>query len=95
MDGTSDVGVDHAALLGNFAAAALAPEGSTLDASRERLVAVIGEAGMIDAAAVLAGFNGICRIADATGIPLEAPKAEQTTGLRADLGINRFLEAKS
>lgn len=91
----SDVGVDHAVLLGKFANAVLAPEGSSLDMSRERLVAAIGEAGMIDAAAVIAGFNGICRIADATGIPLEAPKAEQTTGLRADLGIDRFLEAKS
>jgi hypothetical protein len=58
-------------------------------------VDAVGEAGMIDAAAVIAGFNGITRIADATGIPLEAPKAEQTAGLRADLGIDRFLEAKT
>lgn len=95
MDGTSDVGIDHATLLGQFAADALTAEGVTLDASRKRLVTAVGEAGMIDAAAVIAGFNGICRIADATGIPLEAPKAEQTVRLRAALGIDRFLEAKS
>lgn len=95
MDGTSDVGVDLAALLGTFAECALAAAGEPLGASRARLMEVIGEAGMIDAAAVIAGFNGITRIADATGIPLEAPKAEQTARLRATLGIDRFLEAKA
>lgn len=95
MDGTSDVGVEHTAVLGRFAESALAVEDASLDAARVRLVDAVGEAGMIDAAAVIAGFNGITRIADATGIPLEAPKAEQTAGLRADLGIDRFLEAKS
>lgn len=95
MDGTSDVGIDHAALLGTFAECALAAAGEPLAASRAHLVAAIGETGMIDAAAVIAGFNGITRIADATGIPLETPKSEQTAGLRADLGIDRFLEAKS
>jgi len=95
MDRTSDVGVDHGTLLGDFADAAVAFEGAALDTSRKRLVAAIGQAGMIDAAAVIAGFNGISRIADATGIPLEPPKAEQTAALRADLGIDRFLEAKS
>ncbi len=95
MDGTSDVGVDHATLLGTFAESALATAAEPLGASRARLMEAIGEAGMIDAAAVIAGFNGITRIADATGIPLEVPKAEQTAGLRATLGIDRFLEAKS
>ena len=95
MDGTSDVGVDHAALLGQFADAAVACDDAALSTSRTWLVEAIGEAAMIDAAAVIGGFNGISRIADATGIPLEAPKAEQTAGLRADLGIDRFLEAKT
>lgn len=95
MDGTSDVGVKHAGVLGRFAESALAVGDAPLDAARIRLVDAVGETGMIDAAAVVAGFNGITRIADATGIPLEAPKAEQTAGLRADLGIDRFLEAKS
>jgi len=95
MDGTSDVGVDRAALLSEFADSVIACHGAALDTSRKQLSAAIGEAGMIDAAAVIAGFNGICRIADATGIPLEPPKAEHTAGLRADLGIDRFLEAKS
>ena len=50
---------------------------------------------MIDAAAVVAGFNGITRIADATGIPLEPAKAEETESWRATLGINHFSDLKS
>jgi len=49
---------------------------------------------MVDAAAVIGGFNGISRIADATGIPLEAPKAEQTADLRGVLQLDDFEAAK-
>jgi hypothetical protein len=50
---------------------------------------------MIDAAAVVAGFNGITCIADATGIPLESAKAEESEPWRATLGIDRFGDLKS
>ncbi len=55
----------------------------------------MGAAAMVDAAAVIGGFNGITRIADATGIPLEALKAEQSANWRATLGIDQFTETKS
>jgi hypothetical protein len=45
---------------------------------------------MADAAAVIAGFNGITRIADATGIPLEEIKAAQTRDFRAELAIDAY-----
>jgi hypothetical protein len=43
-----------------------------------------------DAAGVVGLFNAIDRIADATGIPLEAEKAEASADFRAALGIDRF-----
>ena len=64
-------------------------------AARGDIVARQGPAAMIDAAAVIAGFDGITRIADATGIPLEPPKAEAVADLRASLGLDQFLTAKS
>ena len=38
----------------------------------------------------MAGFNGIVRIADAAGIPLEDAKVEQTAEWRGPLGIDDY-----
>lgn len=65
-----------------------------LAARRDAVRAVLGEEATLDAAAVIAGFDAITRVADATGIPLEAPKAEATADWRAALGINSFRSAK-
>ena len=70
-------------LLG-FADAAIAGDAA---AQRQRVVAALGEAAMVDAAAVIAGFDAITRIADATGIPIEPAKAEQTADFRRALGL--------
>ena len=50
----------------------------------------MGGAACADAAGVAALFNAIDRVADATGIPLEAEKAAMTEGMRAQLGIDEF-----
>ena len=84
MDGTSETGVPHATLLLNFADAVIRGDAG---AQREPLVAALGETAMVDAAAVIAGFDGITRIADATGIPIEPAKAEQTADFRSELGL--------
>ncbi len=94
MDGTTSTGVRHARELMAFADAAIGTEEKSLSLARAALVRAVGPEATIDSAAVVAGFDGITRIADATGIPLEAPKAEQTADLRAILGIDEFTAAK-
>lgn len=94
MDGRTSIGVPHAPEFVAFADAAISAEVRSLDLKRAALVEVVGVEAMIDAAAVIAGFDGITRIADATGIPLEPPKAEQTADLRASLHIDEFARAK-
>jgi acid phosphatase family membrane protein YuiD len=87
--------VAASALLTAFADKALAGDPDSLAAARTALTTALGETAMIDASAVIAGFDGITRIADATGIPLEPPKAEAVADLRATLQLDRFLDAKS
>jgi hypothetical protein len=78
----------------NFVDAALNRDTSALNAARAAVIAAVGTAGMEDAAAVIGGFDGITRIADATGIPLEPAKAEAAQDFIEVLGINRFQAAK-
>ena len=67
---------------------------ANLAKARGDLLKAAGEAAMVDAAAVIAGFNGITRVADGSGIPLEAPKAQATAVWRAELGIDCFWASK-
>lgn len=59
------------------------------------MISAVGEAGLVDAAAVAANFNSIDRVADSTGIPLEDEKAALTEDFRDTLGINAFAEGRN
>ena len=56
-------------------------------------MAALGAAGLVDAAGIVGLFNAIDRVADATGIPLEADKAAASVDFRAALGLDRFAVA--
>ena len=94
MNGSGEVGVTAAVELLAFADSAVRRDNEAVRRSRSQVVAVLGEAAMLDAAGVIGGFDGITRIADATGIPLEPAKAEQTADFRMRLGIDRFQREK-
>ena len=94
MNGDPASGIPASAILSNFAET-IVTGADNLAQARSAVAAALGQAAMIDAAAVVAGFNGITRIADATGIPLEPAKAEETQPWRATLGIDRFGDLKS
>lgn len=68
--------------------------GTELDGARDAVVDCLGEAAMVDAAAVIAGFDAITRVADGSGIPLEPEKAAATAGWRSHLGIDDFWARK-
>ena len=59
-------------------------------AARDRLHEETGPEALVDAAGVLAIFNAVVRIADATGIPLEEQKAAMSADFRDALGINDY-----
>ena len=65
-----------------------------LTAARMAIRDTLGADAVVDSAGVAGLFNGIDRIADATGAPLEADKAEATAELRAEIGIDAFAATK-
>jgi hypothetical protein len=86
----SDAGVPHGRLLVEFAEAVLGEDEAALSRARAALREAIGPAGLADSAGVVGLFNAIDRVADATGIPLEAEKAAGSADFRAALGVDRF-----
>lgn len=94
MDGASATGVAHGALLVGLVDAALGRDDAALERARTAVRNAMGAAALIDASAVIGGFDGITRIADAIGIPLEPAKAEQTADFFAALQIDRFRASK-
>ena len=56
----------------------------------DRIRNELGREALVDAAAIIGNFERMVRIADATGIPLDAPVNVATEAIRADLGIDRY-----
>ncbi len=90
-----DSGIPHATLLIEFAEAVLDPDENRIARARKAVAETMGEAALVDAAAVAGNFNAIDRVADSTGIPLEPEKAAMTEDFRSALGINDFGKARS
>ena len=90
MDGATDIGVPYWAELVALVDATIARDSTAASAARIALIAAIGRPAMLDTAAVIGGFDGITKIADATGIPLEPGKAAESADWRTSLGIDRF-----
>ncbi len=57
---------------------------------REALRAVLTPGAFVDAAAVIGAFNVVDRIADSTGIPLDASIQAMSEGVRSELDLKRF-----
>ena len=90
----ASTGVENGASLIAFADAVVADDKAALETTRRQICDVMCEAALVDAAGVAAFFDGIDRIADATGTPVDPTSEEATTEMRAALGIDKFNEAK-
>ena len=88
----SAVGVDHGDLLIRYAEIANRNPVHAPALTDEMLTAV-GPAGLVEAAATIAIFNGLVRSADAIGIPLDDVVMGSTADHRSALGINDYAGA--
>ena len=90
MDTSIDSGVEHGPLLGELVDATISRRWDDVAEFREQCVRTLGVQETVDAIAVASAFNGITRIADATGIPLDSGPAEATESMRSELAIDDF-----
>ena len=88
--GSGDSGLPRGELLSDFVEAVCADDAARTAIVRRKIINTMGEAAMVDAAAVIAAFNCYPRVADATGIPLEEAKAAATAAMRAELGLDEL-----
>ena len=86
-------GVANAAPLLALTDALVRGDDAALAQARERVRRELGPAVLVDAVAVAANFERMVRIADGTGIPLDAPVEIATSDVRTALGIDRFAAA--
>jgi len=61
--------------------------------ARERLQSVVGTGGLLDAAATVAAFNGLVRVADGTGIELDDTLVAFSADLRHELELDSMAGA--
>jgi hypothetical protein len=87
-----DVGVEHGALLLAFTNAVQIGTPDPV-AARAQLRDAVGAEGLHEAAATVAVFNGLVRVADGTGIQLDAGVSALSADDRERLGIDGFAGA--
>ena len=85
--------VPHAQHLSALAEAVIGRDDAALAPAREALLAAVGPECFVDAASVAGNFERMVRIADATGIPLDAPVAALASDLRDALGLAAYRSA--
>lgn len=91
-DHVGDVGIPAGPELLAFTNAVEIGRGD-IDETRRALAAVIGDRGAIEAAATIAIFNGLVRVADGTGIQLDDGVFNASITERDSLHINDFAGA--
>lgn len=91
-DHTADVGVPASAELLAFTNAVELGRGD-IDETRAAVAAAIGDDATTEAAAIIAIFNGLVRVADGTGIQLDEGVFTASVDERDLLGINGFAGA--
>jgi hypothetical protein len=93
-EAVGDGGVAHGAALIAFVDAAMGEDDARLERARADLRAVLSPAAYVDACAVVGAFNIVDRIADATGIPLDAGLDTLSAEVRSELALARFAASK-
>ncbi|NNL85177.1 MAG: hypothetical protein HKP27_05965 [Myxococcales bacterium] len=88
--------MEHGALLVEFSNAIMSDDEERLGRARDAVRETLGDTGWHEATATAANFNQMDRIADSTGIPLDAgPGRAMMTEMGREIGSVNFASAKN
>ena len=88
-----DTEVEHADILLAYADAIYASDDGELEKTRAQVRKQMGSGATVEAAATVANFSMLDRIANAVGIQIESMAIGQTEDFREELGINDYVSA--
>ena len=86
-------GVPHAGALLAFTDSVVKRDAARLAADRDVVREAVGPGGLVDTAATVGSFQRMTRIADATGIPVDAPVNILSAEIQDELNLRRFSSA--
>ncbi len=92
VDNEIDSGVPEAEVLLRFCDAAVGRHGD-LAARRTAVATMLGPQATVDAAATIANYQRMVRIADGCGIPLDDFTNRTSVDWRGELGLHQFASA--
>lgn len=92
VTGDDAVGVEQEDLLVAIAEAVFTGDRDDLAHICAEALPRIGAEQLVDAIGIASGFNGITKVANATGIPLDARTEEVTGDMRQQTGIDDYSE---
>jgi hypothetical protein len=87
--------VPHGKVLSDYSDALAGRNLNALNAARASVVAALGSAAVVGAAAVAANFTKNDRLANGLGIPIDDLMFKTTVELRAELGLNNYRTARN
>ena len=90
----AETGIEGGDELVAFAEAAVGGEPASIATARDALRARLGPEATVDAAGIVGNFQRMVRIADGTGIPLDAPLLVLTDDFREEIGLDDFATAR-
>ncbi|MGD9749591.1 MAG: hypothetical protein AB7W59_01205 [Acidimicrobiia bacterium] len=90
----ADHQLPHAELLTRFVDAVTGDDAAAADAARIALRTALGDEWLVDAAAVLANFEMMTRVADGTGARMRSEQIEAAATIRAATGVDAFPSAR-
>ncbi len=85
----------HGKVLSDYSDALAGRNLNALNAARASVVAALGSAAVVGAAAVAANFTKNDRLANGLGIPIDDLMFKTTVELRAELGLNNYRTARN